>query len=298
MTKAEIEEELKNAKKFEPKLRTFIFTTTAPKDVEIEKYVRIKDKESIDTGGFEIILYCWPDLVDLIEENKETFNWYVNQIQFKDQFDVLVTANSKENDLILRPKFLKTIKSFELRPKATATADKNLFLNPLVKMNLVIPIGFNGSKKVNHAWCSVETTISNTGSKVLEDWKLWLDFGNTVRKVDDDFTKDIFMYKQLSKYRTTWANEDNQVLFKPIENGPLIQKDVRTFTSYCIPIIGTNEIAINWHLLARDFDREGEIKFEVKPDYEIKNEVVTIDNLYKVKTKEEISEFIETVVPK
>ncbi|MFM7851784.1 MAG: hypothetical protein ACKO96_07645, partial [Flammeovirgaceae bacterium] len=179
MTKREIDEEVENAKLFEPKLQTFVFATTAHKDIEIEKYVRIKDKANLDQGGFEIILYCWPDLADLIEENKDTFNWYVNQIQFKDQFDIVVTSTSKEGDSFIRPKFLKTIKSFELRKPTIATADMNRFSYPFLNTATILPLSSN---KINRAWCSIETTIRNTGSKVLEDWKLWLDFGGTVRR--------------------------------------------------------------------------------------------------------------------
>lgn len=296
LTKKEIDEEIKNALGFEPKLKAFIFATTAHKDVEIEKYIRIKDKESIDAGNFEIVIYSWPDLVDLIEENKETFNWYINQIQFKDQFDVSMSFLSQQQDLIFRPKFLKTINKFELKSSSIPSIDISKFSH-LYAMP-VSHIGLFGSNKVNHGWCSVDVTIKNTGSRVIEDWKLWLEFGESVRKVDDDFTKDIFMYKEVSKFRTSWANDQNQILYKPLENGPLIQKDSRTFTSYCIPIIGANEVLLKWHLLARDFDREGEVKFAVVPDYEIKTKVTAVDSADEVRTEEEISEFIETVVSK
>ena len=46
LKKSEIDDEIEKAKNFQPALETFIFATTANKDVEIEEYIRNKDIES------------------------------------------------------------------------------------------------------------------------------------------------------------------------------------------------------------------------------------------------------------
>ena len=74
LNEKEIEVEIEKAQKFEPRLKTLIFATTAPKDAEIEKFIRKKDCESKNEGSFQIILYCWQDIVDLLYENRETYN--------------------------------------------------------------------------------------------------------------------------------------------------------------------------------------------------------------------------------
>lgn len=293
LTEKEIDEEIKKAKTFEPKLKTFVFATTAPKDVSIEKYVRLKDKESRDNGNFVIVLYCWQDIADLIEENRDTFNWYVNEVKYREQFDIEVSITTGHDNYIVKPKFLKTITEYKLRPIPTSF--------PKVKSYGVItpawievePLSIFGSNKINHGWCTITTSITNTGSKVIEDWKFGLEFSETAKEIDDDFTKDIFMYEKLSKYRTTWAYEkEKQILYQPLNNSPLIQKDTKTFKSYCIPHFDSKEIIIKWSLLARDFNRQGEVKITVKPEYEFEYKSVFVDKTEEVKTIEEIGKYI------
>jgi hypothetical protein len=90
LTEKEINDEIAKAIDFKPKLEVFIFCTTAVKDSKIEEYIRLKDIESRKNGGFEILLYSWEDIVDFIEENRNTYNWYIDNIQFKDKFDVQI----------------------------------------------------------------------------------------------------------------------------------------------------------------------------------------------------------------
>lgn len=298
LTEKEIETEIEKAKKFEPKLKTFIITTTCPKDVNIEQFIRIKDQESCAKNSFNIVLYCWQDLADLIEENRHTYNWYINEIQFKDKFDVTVNITSKNGDNIFRPKFQKNIKSYIMKTPVydSLSSQLNLYnkINPtwLTAQPLGGPLGL---KKINHGWVKIKVGISNSGSVVLEDWKFWMEFDNNVKTIDDDFTKDIFAYKEAVKYRTTWAyEEDNEVLYKPINNQPLIQKDSKGFTCYCIPNYDTNLIKIKWHLLARDFDREEEIEFKVEPEYVEKKESFFVDTEDEVRTEMQIEDYITT----
>lgn len=78
LTEAEIDNEIENAKKFQPKLKQFIIATTGNKDAKIEEFVRKKNVDSRANGGFEIVVRHWEDLADLIEENQVTFDWYVS----------------------------------------------------------------------------------------------------------------------------------------------------------------------------------------------------------------------------
>ena len=81
LTESEIDEEITKALTFKPKLKQFIFATTANKDATIESYIRTKDIESRKNGNFSVVLYSWEDIVDLIEENKNTYDWYVNEVK-------------------------------------------------------------------------------------------------------------------------------------------------------------------------------------------------------------------------
>lgn len=308
LTKKEINKEIEKALTFEPKLKVYVFATTAPKDVEIEKYVRLKSIDSIKKGDFEILLYSWEDIADLIEENRDTFNWYVNNLQFKEQFDTKVSFHTENENNVLIPKFLKTITNYIEKPKPESLerfalglsnnvcipgAPKRNVQTELINAKSVI----FGSQKKNHGLCKLRVTIFNSGSKVLEDWKFWLSFDeDSVEKVDDDFTKNVLFYEEHAKYRRTWAYEDEkQILFKPLNNSSLIQKDSKVFECYCKPRYDTTTIKVEWKLLARDFDDEGIEEFKVTPEYETEVRNIYVNNSEDVKEKTEISDYITTI---
>lgn len=91
LTPSEIDEEIKKAENFKPTLKKLYFATTAVKDVTIEQHVRIKNIEYIKKGLFEIHLFCWEDIVELIDENRQTNDWYVKSQNFKNKRSVVVT---------------------------------------------------------------------------------------------------------------------------------------------------------------------------------------------------------------
>ena len=103
------------------------------------------------------------------------------------------------------------------------------------------------------------------------------------------------MYEKLSKYRTTFAyDEDNMILYSPLDDKPLIQKDSRQFKSYFIPKIGSKEVSIRWELLARDYNREGTVTFQIEPEYENSTKTAWVDSIEDEKEEIEIIEFVET----
>ena len=65
-----------------------LIATTSPKDSKIEEYVRTKNIEFLDKSLFSIELYCWEDIVDLINENSDTFKWYVTESKFREKYEI------------------------------------------------------------------------------------------------------------------------------------------------------------------------------------------------------------------
>lgn len=100
LTEAEIDAEIAKALTFEPELRVLLFATTANKDAKIEGYIRKKDVENRRKGLFQIDIASWEDIVDLLERYRQTYNWYVNDCQFKDATDVSVTFDGGEETTI------------------------------------------------------------------------------------------------------------------------------------------------------------------------------------------------------
>jgi len=112
LSKKEIDREIIKAKSFQPKLDVFIFATTMNKDSEIEEYVRLKDLESRKNGDFEILLFCWEDIADLIDENQDTYNFWVANKLHKTKFDIEVYLNDFQPQHTIRPKCVRTIKKY------------------------------------------------------------------------------------------------------------------------------------------------------------------------------------------
>lgn len=293
LKKNEIEIEIAKAKTFNPQLEVFIFATTMNKDVEIEEFIRLKDIESRENGSFEILLFCWEDISDLIEENLDTYNFWVANKLHKTKFDFEVYLSEFENEFIIRPKCIREIKQYKLKEPEIEKLD--IGISPLFNNTELIRklsmIGYQqpilqnnfGFQKVNEAICSFELIMANIGSNVIEDWRLTFRVSGEHTEIMDQLATgpmgmiDIGYYKSKRTYI-----KDNVIFYTPTENEPLIQKDNRYFKAYIIPLCKEYTIPIEWKLLARDYDKSGTIFLIVQPEYEDKiiyEFVDTIDDL-------------------
>lgn len=283
LTKNEIDSEIEKAKLFKPKLDVFIFATTANKDAVIEEYIRIKDIE-YQTDFFEILLYSWEDIADLIEENRDTFNWYINEVGFKEKYDFEVYFNDFKKDLEINPKFIKHVKSYKLRDKDNPDLlidSLNLQSFSHLRISPSVVSLFGESNHVNRAWCKFEVILANTGNKVLEDWKFTMEFIKGVHKINDPYDSILTMISNSKSIntRTTYVfNEEKYIRYFPNENEPLIQKDNKYFEVKILPEKYEEEIVIKWSILARDFSKTGELFIKIKPDFTIKENIIEVDD--------------------
>ena len=290
LTEDEVVAEIEKAKNFKPELDFFVITTTAQKDVKIEEFVRLKDFENRRFNSFRILLYSWEDLVDLIDEYINTYNWYVNSISFKTLFDVEVsthTSDSHDNNTI-KPTFNKIVAQniFDV---------KNFTAQESLRSKFKVFNGFVTSNYTtfsnNLSWCKLGINIYNSGNKVIEDWKIFLTFDNNIKRISDGKSG---IEKLISNSNTTTIyEEDKELVYKPYNNQALIQKDSKYFEFFILPFHYCRETYIEWELLARDFNRSGRINLIVEPQFiinEVKNFVKTSEEAGEVIT---FSEFIE-----
>ena len=85
------------------------------KDSDIEENVRIKDLESRQNNGFEILLFCWEDIADLIDDNQNTYNFWVGNKQHKTKFDFEVSLKDFQPEHTIRTKCIRTIKKYRVK---------------------------------------------------------------------------------------------------------------------------------------------------------------------------------------
>jgi hypothetical protein len=271
LTEKEILQEIEKAKKFQPELEVYIIASSTNKDAKIEEFVRLQDVKNQAEGSFEILLYCWEDIVDLIEENRETLNWYLGINSFRENYDFSVSFENGSNQINVNPKFLKKITKYKVEEPLSEISKSIRDLSWRKELFGPMP-SIYGSNEINESWCSLKIALSNIGNVTIENWHLKLKI-DEVKKIDDNFYIDFLMSDELRnrlyQNRTLWAFDDtNEFHYEPVNSEPLIQKADRTFEISFIPHFNQSSMKISWELLARDFDKSGILEVELKPEYE------------------------------
>lgn len=276
LTKAEIDNEIEKAKLFKPKLKVLIFATTANKDAKIEEYVRLKDIE-YQEKNFDILLYCWEDIVDLIGDNRDTYDWYVNEIKYQERYNLEVFFNDFNKELTLTPIFHKLIKRYKLKP-TQLKQDKFLYRNLISDIELLsTPPQFVQSKSNNRTWCDFKIIMENTGNKVIEDWNVTFMFKSGIREIyDESESGDMYSTSSLVHRTEFISNEENKIEYKPFNNQPLIQKKSNCFDVSILPEINADKITLEWSLLARDFNKDGKLEIKINPKFREKIFIIDV----------------------
>lgn len=219
LTKIEIDSEIRKAKTFKPELETFIFATTSNKDAKIEEYVRIKDLESRKNGSFKILLFSWEDIVELIEENPATFNYYVNAQNYRDHYQINVTLNDSDGELELNPVIIQEKEYFltkEERERIDILSGRK-WMNQLIR-------DFKPDKKIIKEvkeQLKLRVVIQNIGNKVIEDWKFrlkvegdFIDFSDELKEEEED--QFLAIVKPIRPKISFTNVDENELIYKPL----------------------------------------------------------------------------------
>jgi hypothetical protein len=132
-------------------------------------------------------------------------------------------------------------------------------ISDLISVNPVFPFQSN---KINKSWCDFKLVMENTGSMVIEDWRLILKFKSGVARLDSG--SPLFPITSLTEHVD---DENKTIAYRPIDNKPLIQKDNRFFEISLLPDTDSDKIIVEWELLARDFNRVDEFQVTIQPEY-------------------------------
>lgn len=284
LTYKEIDEEIQKAESFKPKLKCFIFASTANKDTDIEEYVRNKDIEYRTKGLFEVHLACWEDIVDLLEERRNTYNWYINNCQYKDNTDVAITFNGRE-EIEIYPEYIRTTIYYKLDRLNTSNLNNKYpfhIVGMLNDINLSYNLTPNTDNKIQ--WCEIPIKIENTGTTVIEDYKLYFStkkesvecISTGIEYLSDVFLDSSFrmeMNRQIDEDRELYesADSENELVYIPNDT-ILVQTDRRLFSFNIGLKYGVDMIPIYWNFKSRNYNKKGLLKILVIPRYEEKTE--------------------------
>ena len=296
LTESEIDAEIEKAKDFGPELKLLVFTTTANKDAKIEGYIRKKDVENRRKGLFKVDIASWEDIVDQLERYRTTYNWYVNNCQFKDATDVSVTFDGEE-EITIHPEYVKTTVHYEYKELTELEKALNAQMGGIVIPKITSPImPWNQPRKIDKRWCKIHLHIENTGSTVIKTPKLIVYFrSEDVLDISDRFS-----------YVNTWgldeaakaqinANRDaqrevfqtysNAIEYRP-KDSVLVQKDERGFNISIKPVDGIIEMPLVWEFLCEDYQKEGVLTIHVVPKIEERTRVVEVHDKAELKPDE------------
>lgn len=291
----EIEKEIEKAKTFLPALKKFYLATTALNDAKIQTFVRQKNIEHRKRGLFEIHLFCWETIVDLIDQNKRTHDYYVRSQNYKTNQSVAITFENGETEIICKPKFKKQITHYK---QQIVPAEPNSFFAKILKQQAFLkdlapkPIF---SKEINLSYFGFTIQIHNNGIDPIEEYKLLMYFEGDILELKDrnDFGLNI-LYLPKNHIPTLYLWSES-LSGKLIPRKPILVAD-DTFSSERIYIKTKpveSEITIKWKLLSKDYKDEGMLSIKVKPQIVTKYEDILVEDPFEVKTvKGEIEDFI------
>ena len=278
LTESEIDIEIKKALDFEPKLKLLVFATTANKDAKIERWIRKKDIENRAKGLFAIDIASWEDIVDQLERYRTTYNWYVNNCQFKDATDVHITFDGKKK-IAIHPEYVRTIKHYEYKELMPFEQTLLSQLKDLASPNFDASImPWNRPRRIDKRWCELNIRIENVGKTVIKTPKLVVSFRpEDIVKIDDDFYYcNDWGINEAAKAqinagrdakREVFQTYKNQLEYRP-KNSVFVQKDYLHFHMSLIPADGIKALPLFWKFLCEDYQKEGFLTINVEPKIE------------------------------
>lgn len=285
LTEAEIDAEIEKALGFEPELKLLVFATTANKDAKIERYIRKKDIENRVKGLFAVDIASWKDIVDQLERYRTTYNWYVNNCQFKDTTDVRVTFDGEE-EITIHPEYIRTTIHYEYKDLTLLEQTWRSRLKDLVSQNFDASImSWSRPSPIDKRWCELNIRIENIGKTVIKTPKLVVFFKpDEIVEIDDDFYYcNAWGINEAAKAqinagrdakREVFQTYSNQLEYRP-KNSVFVQKDYREFHMSIIPADGIKTLSLIWKFLCEDYQKMGYLIINVEP--KIEEQVKTIE---------------------
>jgi len=302
LTEEEIISEIEKAKLFQPPLKKLYFATTAVKDAAIEEFIRKKNLENRANGLFEIHIFSWEDIVELIDENKQTSDYYLRSQNYKYSKSVSITFQNGLSEMTINPKFRKTITFFNQKiipahpiynvPNPLAGTALGAIFQQSERFAHLTPIIARtefSKVRINQSHCKIYFQIHNTGNEPLEEYKMFFAIKGEIQEMTDDneLKEGPFTIPIIRRI-------PNISLFQETLTGTIIpQKTILvgddTFNSdkfYIKPFPKHYEIIVVWKLISKDFKDEGELKILVNSDIEVERKTVLIEDPLKVRIVE------------
>jgi Restriction endonuclease len=292
-TEKEIDNEIEKAKSFRPKLKKLYFATTALNDSKIQTYIREKNIENKKINLFEVHLFCWETIVDLIDENKQTNDYYTKSQNYKSNKNAHITFQNDKNELEGNVKFCKTITNYRQRVVPASIADNILMNSNLINSLNVKPFSLY-DYRINNSYYNFFLRIHNIGNDPIEDFKVVLKFNGDYQDLDTVSKAGNFLMSSVNYTYDTFINKENKtgkiIPLKKI----LVSEDNMGFDDIKIkPLPKDSEIIIDWKIISKDYKNEGKLILKLNAEIEIINKTILVIDPLEVRIEEtEIEDYL------
>lgn len=289
--------EIQSAKSFSPPLKKLYIASTASRDAKIETFIREKNIEHIKNDSFEVHIFFWEDIVELIDENPETYRFYINNKNLKENRSVDFTFIDGSEKITLYSKFKKSTTSYILRAKRYRRRECGLF------DMLHFDSKNYRSKKVNLSYCAVKFKLKNSGTVTLSDYKVLLTFESS-DIIDMSYSNHHSEMEETIQgianpnppRRIRFNLENKSAIISPptIFNNLVGDDELISETLYLKFLPKDIEVPIKWKLLADNFKDEGVLLLSVDSQIIHLKETSYVDYQSEVRTEVgEIEDFLE-----
>lgn len=134
----------------------------------------------------------------------------------------------------------------------------------------------NPIKYINLSVCRLDLELINYGPEVLQDFKIYLEFKN-VLKADVVSKCDNLLDAVQYPYNIVFKDKFNAEFIS--ESTILVQKDSIKFDTICFKVEPTEQkVLIDWRLVARDYQYQGDICLRISPILESEERVRYVDS--------------------
>lgn len=301
LTKKEILIEIENAKKFRPPLKKLYFATSASIDSKIQSLIREINIDHIKNGIFEVHYFAWESIVDLIDRNKNTYDYYVNSINFQSNRSVKIYFDNRESEINLSPKFKKTTKEYcqkiiPIREESLLYPSISQLLNFQQIFEPISAVLVTEKPQINLSFAYFKLFIENTGDEPIEELKLIFEFEGDLQEISDTnaVQNRLFFLPDIIINPNTYIwNESNTGKIIP-KNKILVGDDiVMSENIYIKPLPYETTVLIKWKLISKSFKDSGVLKINFTPKIEYNYETILVENPSHVRIEEmEIEDFL------
>ncbi|MCF1716841.1 hypothetical protein L0U88_19520 [Flavihumibacter sp. RY-1] len=281
----EIDKEIENARHFKPALKKLYFATTAVKDAKIEAYVRQKNVEHLTNQLFEVHLFSWEDIVDLIDENKETHDWYIKSQNFKSRKEIKITFEDDALQLNSSVVFVKTITD-KRQNIVPASGSFDSFFTGLGRQSSINNFSVVGlpdfQTNINLSFFGFRIKILNSGSEPIEDYVVTLDIIGDIQDLSETNESGGMPFINTIHTNINLEPSNNRIKINPKK--PILVGDdiLLSDTIFIKPKHDKQVITLKWKLLSKDFKDTGQLFINVDTHIEVINRTELVEDPFEV----------------